>query len=326
MSSKPNRLDKSEMIDATRDQASGQSSHEGRPRADAPPETNAKPANASAKAAAGLRQPPVTIDPEFFSYLQQLSPTEEALLEQSLRSEGGARDPLVVWKGPGILLDGHHRYALCLKHGLPYSITEIELPDRAAALAWIDRNQGGRRNDTPEGLSYRRGRHYCEERRRHGGSRTGGQAGGHDDHLKTEERLAALYKVSARTIRRDAEFAQAVAGLASACGEEIRRFILTRQAKLTHAAVVRLSLLPPAARKKAVLRLLETGKLPTKPRSRTTSTRPFRLPPDPAALARMLKREWDGDKRAALRKAMGWDRKDRVENDVRIPMLGWYDD
>ena len=37
----------------------------------------------------------------------------------------------------GILLDGHNRLELSLKHGLEYTRVELAFPDRAAAKAWI---------------------------------------------------------------------------------------------------------------------------------------------------------------------------------------------
>ena len=49
-------------------------------------------------------------------------------------------------RGHGILLDGHNRFAICTKHGLPYKTIDIQLPDRNAAKVWIIDNQLNRRN------------------------------------------------------------------------------------------------------------------------------------------------------------------------------------
>jgi hypothetical protein len=50
------------------------------------------------------------------SFLSALSIELLADLEQKLLREG-CIDPLRIWKGTGILLDGHHRLVLCQKHG-----------------------------------------------------------------------------------------------------------------------------------------------------------------------------------------------------------------
>src|SRR5690606_33165326 len=56
------------------------------------------------------------------------------------------REPLVVWRGKNILVDGHHRYEICNRHGLPFEVIEREFDCREAVLVWIIENQLGRRN------------------------------------------------------------------------------------------------------------------------------------------------------------------------------------
>jgi hypothetical protein len=51
-----------------------------------------------------------------------------------------------VWRGRGILLDGHNRHAICEAAGLGYKVVERDFPDRLEAKAWILHNQLGRRN------------------------------------------------------------------------------------------------------------------------------------------------------------------------------------
>ena len=57
-------------------------------------------------------------------------------LELSLLEEG-CRDPLVVWKEQGILLDGHNRLALCQRHSIPFQRTFVELLPILGILAGI---------------------------------------------------------------------------------------------------------------------------------------------------------------------------------------------
>jgi len=87
----------------------------------------------------------ISIDSDFHELLVPLTAEERAGLEKSLLAEG-CRDPLVIWAGHGILLDGHNRLPICQEHDIPYETVEIELPDRAAAKIWIIRNQLARRN------------------------------------------------------------------------------------------------------------------------------------------------------------------------------------
>jgi transcriptional regulator with XRE-family HTH domain len=59
----------------------------------------------------------ITINDELRSFVDPLSPIEQAALERSLLAEG-CRDALVLWRDT--LIDGHNRYALCQKHGIPF--------------------------------------------------------------------------------------------------------------------------------------------------------------------------------------------------------------
>jgi hypothetical protein len=130
-------------------------------------------------------------------------------------AEGGCREALVVWQGHNVLLDGHHRLELCRRHGLVYRTREVTLPDREAAFAWVIANQLGRRNLTPKAASWLRGLRYNAEKHGHGGSRRGDGSSVQIKHLKTEERLAAEYKVDPSTIRRDGKFAEQVQAVAA---------------------------------------------------------------------------------------------------------------
>jgi hypothetical protein len=51
------------------------------------------------------------IDKEFQSLIVPLAQDELALLEKNILADG-CRDPLVVWKEEGLLLDGHNRFQL----------------------------------------------------------------------------------------------------------------------------------------------------------------------------------------------------------------------
>lgn len=85
------------------------------------------------------------IDAEFRSLIPSLHEEKLRDLEASIVAEG-CRDALVVWGD--ILLDGHNRYDICVRHGVEYRTVNVELADRSAAKLWIMRNQLARRNLT----------------------------------------------------------------------------------------------------------------------------------------------------------------------------------
>lgn len=85
------------------------------------------------------------IHPEIESYIRKQSEEENRLLEESLLAEG-CRDPLVVWEEQNVLVDGHHRIAICRKHGLSYSVVYRSFPDIEAVKRWMRLNQLSRRN------------------------------------------------------------------------------------------------------------------------------------------------------------------------------------
>jgi len=89
----------------------------------------------------------IQIHPEFRSLIGPPTKEERQQLEANLIAEG-CRDPLVTWNG--ILLDGHNRFEICERLGIPYKAVQIDLPSAEAAKLWIEENQIGRRNLTSD--------------------------------------------------------------------------------------------------------------------------------------------------------------------------------
>ena len=85
----------------------------------------------------------IRIDEEFKALIPPLTPEEYAGLETSILSEG-CRDALVLWGD--ILIDGHNRYEICTRHGVPYKTIVYKFDDRDAVKEWIILNQFARRN------------------------------------------------------------------------------------------------------------------------------------------------------------------------------------
>ena len=62
----------------------------------------------------------LTVNTGFESLIPPLREEELAGLEQSILTDG-CRDPLVIWNNT--IIDGHHRYAICTKHSIPFNTT-----------------------------------------------------------------------------------------------------------------------------------------------------------------------------------------------------------
>ena len=149
----------------------------------------------------------IRIDPEFQSLIPPLSAEELAQLEASLVADG-CQDSLKVWQG--LLLDGHNRYEICTRLGIPFETAAVNLPNRDAAADWIDRNQLGRRNLTPDAFKLLLGRRYNRRKKAAGGRADRELSGDQNDLPKTADLLAAEYGVSAPTVKRAGKFAEEV--------------------------------------------------------------------------------------------------------------------
>ena len=80
---------------------------------------------------------------EFQKVIRPLSTKENNDLEEGLKLNG-CTHALIVWNN--VLIDGHHRYAICKKHEIPFKTENIDFDSRNEAKIWIIKNQLGRRN------------------------------------------------------------------------------------------------------------------------------------------------------------------------------------
>ena len=154
---------------------------------------------------------PMIIDPEFKALIPPLAPEELAQLEANIIADG-CRDPLVTWRG--ILIDGHNRFAICSKHGLEFQTVEREFSDREAVMDWMDANQLGRRNLSPDAFKLALGRRYNRTKKAQGGTGANQhkQKGQIDlSATNTAAKLAAEHSVSEKTVKRAGKFADEVA-------------------------------------------------------------------------------------------------------------------
>ena len=92
----------------------------------------------------------IKVDQEFEALIPVLTADERSQLEANLVSDG-CRDPLVLWGNT--LIDGHNRFEICTRLGIPFQTVTKEFESRGHVIEWIIRNQFGRRNLS----SYQRG-------------------------------------------------------------------------------------------------------------------------------------------------------------------------
>ena len=76
----------------------------------------------------------LTVDKVLKALLTPLLPDELNRLESSILREG-CRDPLLVWNGT--LVDGHHRYEICRRHGVKFQTRARTFESRDHAMAWM---------------------------------------------------------------------------------------------------------------------------------------------------------------------------------------------
>ncbi|VXB31915.1 Plasmid replication/partition related protein [Luteimonas sp. 9C] len=78
------------------------------------------------------------------AYIDPLTPDEYEALERSLLAEG-CRDALVLWGD--VLVDGHNRYGICQKHGIPFNtIQNTRFQSMEDVHLWMIEQHLGRRS------------------------------------------------------------------------------------------------------------------------------------------------------------------------------------
>ena len=192
------------------------------------------------------------IDPEFQSQIPPLTDDEFKQLEENILKAGKLLSPLIVWNNT--LVDGHNRYAILQKHPeIYFSTMPLRFANREEALAWICKNQLGRRNLTPEQKKYLIGKQYEAEKCANGGDRkspaakSGSQIGNLIGNPKTCKRIATENGVSKNTVIRAEEFAKGVDAAEEAV-PGTRQKVLSGEVKPTAAEIASVARAPPEER------------------------------------------------------------------------------
>ncbi len=192
----------------------------------------------------------ILVLPELAAYIPPLLPDEYKQLEENIQ-KNGCREALLVWEATSdqlpesqtsepvyVLIDGHNRYEICQRNKLDFKVHLMSFPSLEEVKFFMIDNQLGRRNLTPEQVSYLRGLRYLREKQGKGKYDREEQKGqndlyesdgseisqnGTDEKTRetTAHRLGKQFNVSEKTIKRDAAFAQGLERLTPAFKQDI---------------------------------------------------------------------------------------------------------
>ena len=196
------------------------------------------------------------IDPEFQNQIPPLTDDEYKQLEENILKEGKLLSPLIVWNNT--LVDGHNRYAILQKHPeIYFSTMPLPFESREEVLAWICKNQLGRRNLSPEQKRYLLGKQYEAEKKAakifRGNQYTLAKksGGAHDDNhhsgKKTCDRIAEENGVSRASVLRASHYTRGI-DIADNLFPGIKQKVFSGEVKFTNEEMSKLVLSSPDKR------------------------------------------------------------------------------
>lgn len=167
----------------------------------------------------------IVVNEELKAYIDPLTEEEHEALERSILAEG-CRDALVLWGD--VLVDGHNRYGICRKHGLPFqTVQNPRFQSIDDVYLWMIDQHLGRRSvsDFQRGVLALRKREILAERAAAGAAKPDT---GNDD---------APWDTSAAEPGADAPQSAAAAAAKPAPGARKQRGEIAREARLSTAQV-----------------------------------------------------------------------------------------
>ena len=196
------------------------------------------------------------IDPEFQNQIPPLTDDEYKQLEENILKEGKLLSPLIVWNNT--LVDGHNRYAILQKHPeIYFSTMPLPFESREEVLAWICKNQLGRRNLSPEQKRYLLGKQYEAEKKAAKifrgnqytlAKKSGGDHGdNHHSGKKTCDRIAEENGVSRASVLRASHYTRGI-DIADNLSPGIKQKVFSGEVKFTNEEMSKLVLSSPDKR------------------------------------------------------------------------------
>jgi len=232
------------------------------------------------------------IDYEFKRLSNNRSFRDYLLLEKEL-IENGCKEPISVWNG--YIIEGIERYEICLNHGIPFYINDMDFDCKEAALAWVCSNQLKMGELVEEYRRFLIGIQYSYERVANSKRRKRGamQYTATDNpeaklNFQMEENISNAIgeenNVAAGTVRKYASYARALMVLDR---KEPQLFtkIITGQYKISHNNIVHLSKMSEQEVKRFTKRISSTNNIyiqyknsrklfQVKPKTEDTTTKP----------------------------------------------------
>lgn len=178
----------------------------------------------------------ITVLPELKALIPSLQNLEYKQLTKNILTEG-CREPLLIWQTTigtidssvdntpvNILIDGHNRYEICTKHNIDFKITLRDFATLQVVHDFMIDNQLGRRNLTPEQMSYLRGLKYRNQRQLTGRPIQEPIIATKQKETqvqRTRDKLAKQFNVSPSTILRDSEYSEGLDRLTSDLKQDV---------------------------------------------------------------------------------------------------------
>ena len=153
------------------------------------------------------------IDPEFESVIPPLTELEFDQLRKNILEDKEVFHPIIVWNNT--IVDGHNRYKILKAHqNLPFRIRKLDFEDRYEVIAWICKNQIGRRNLSDAQRTILLGRRLEAEKMSRGGNRRTAEMISCPQNegmkSKTAHKIAEESGVSRATVERSSEYVKAL--------------------------------------------------------------------------------------------------------------------
>lgn len=158
----------------------------------------------------------LVIDPEFESVIPPLAQLEFDQLQKNILEDQEVYHPIVIWGRT--ILDGHKRYKILKENPqIPFRMRKLDFSNKYEAIAWICKNQIGRRNLSDAQMTILVGRQYEAEKMTHGGDRKSKRekSSPQNEDLKTgaqrtAEKIAEEHGISRSSVERSGEYVKAL--------------------------------------------------------------------------------------------------------------------
>lgn len=218
------------------------------------------------------------IDPEFRSLIPSLSPEEYDLLKNNIIEDGVVHDPIIVWAGQNIIVDGHNRYTILQDHPeITFTTFEKEFSCREEVIEWICLHQLGRRNLTEMQKTILIGKaHEARKKLNFGANERERDDHGHflpGSTKRTEEIVADERGVNATYVKASARFVRGLDQVEEAFPGTYQR-INNGEIEVTKKDVMALTSMPEDQKQEALKAISEGKRIPREYRDGPIATVP----------------------------------------------------